>query len=77
LVDGIADHETIDRTWRIATGAPAGPFQIYDVVGLTTAYNIASEGSNPQSQRFAALLKENYLDKGKLGTSTGEGFYTY
>lgn len=77
LVDGVADHETIDRTWRIATGAPAGPFQIYDVVGLTTAYNIASAGSNPQSQRFAALLKENYLDQGKLGTSTGEGFYTY
>jgi 3-hydroxyacyl-CoA dehydrogenase len=77
LVDGVADHETIDKTWRIATGAPVGPFQIYDVVGLTTAYNIASAGTNPQSQRFAALLKENYIDKGKLGTSTGEGFYTY
>ena len=26
LVDGIADPETIDKTWRIATGSPSGPF---------------------------------------------------
>ena len=26
---------------------------------------------------FAKLLKERYIDKGKLGTSTGEGFYSY
>lgn len=77
LVDGIADTETIDKTWRIATGAPAGPFQIYDVVGLTTAYNIASASPDPKSQAFAALLKSEYIDKGKLGTSTGEGFYRY
>jgi 3-hydroxyacyl-CoA dehydrogenase len=25
----------------------------------------------------AKLLKERYLDQGKLGTSTGEGFYSY
>lgn len=77
LVDGIADAETIDKTWRIATGAPSGPFQIYDVVGLTTAYNIAATGNSPRSKRFATYLKENYIDKGKRGTSTGEGFYIY
>jgi 3-hydroxybutyryl-CoA dehydrogenase len=77
LVDGVADAETIDKTWRIATGAPAGPFQIYDVVGLTTAYNIAAASDSPKSKRFATYLKENYIDKGKLGTSTGEGFYIY
>ncbi|QWT23956.1 3-hydroxyacyl-CoA dehydrogenase [Subtercola sp. PAMC28395] len=77
LVDDIADVETIDKTWRIATGAPVGPFQIYDTVGLTTAYNIASTSPDPRSQKFAALLKEKYIDKGKLGVSTGEGFYTY
>ncbi|AXL11968.1 3-hydroxyacyl-CoA dehydrogenase [Microbacterium foliorum] len=76
LVDGIADPEAIDATWRIGTGAPAGPFEIYDVVGLTTAYNISRMGGEKQ-QRFAQLLKEQYIDKGKLGVSTGEGFYTY
>nr|WP_201469599.1 3-hydroxyacyl-CoA dehydrogenase [Microbacterium hydrocarbonoxydans] len=76
LVDGIADPEAIDATWRIGTGAPAGPFEIYDIVGLTTAYNISRMGGEKQ-QRFADLLKEQYIDKGKLGVATGEGFYTY
>ncbi|MGW0045622.1 3-hydroxyacyl-CoA dehydrogenase [Rhodococcus sp. NPDC003348] len=76
LVDGIADPETVDKTWRIGTGAPLGPFQIYDIVGLTTAYNISAAGDEPQ-QRFAKYIKENYIDKGKLGVATGEGFYKY
>jgi 3-hydroxyacyl-CoA dehydrogenase len=77
LLQGIASPETIDKTWRIATGAPAGPFQIYDVVGLGTAYNIAASSTDAGSQAFAKYLKENYIDQGKLGVSTGEGFYTY
>lgn len=75
LVGGFADVETIDKTWRIGTGSPLGPFQIYDIVGLTTAYNIAA--SSAEGKPFADYLKTNYLDKGKLGTSTGEGFYRY
>ncbi|RFA15015.1 3-hydroxybutyryl-CoA dehydrogenase [Subtercola boreus] len=77
LVGGFAEVETIDKTWRIATGAPFGPFQIYDVIGLTTPYNIAVANPDPGSQAFAALLKEQYIDKGKLGVATGEGFYRY
>lgn len=77
LLQGIASPETIDKTWRIATGAPTGPFQIYDVVGLGTAYNIAASSPDAGSQAFAQYLKENYIDHGKLGVSTGEGFYTY
>ena len=37
LATGVSDYETIDRTWKLATGAPCGPFQILDVVGLETA----------------------------------------
>jgi 3-hydroxybutyryl-CoA dehydrogenase len=77
LVDGIADPETIDKTWRIATGAPSGPFQIYDVIGLMTPYNVARANPSPKSQAFAEYLKANYIDKGKLGVATGEGFYVY
>lgn len=76
LVDGIAEPEAIDATWRIGTGAPAGPFEIYDIVGLTTAYNISRMGDAKQ-QAFADLIKERYIDQGKLGVATGEGFYTY
>ncbi|ANJ28060.1 3-hydroxyacyl-CoA dehydrogenase [Agromyces aureus] len=76
LVDGIAEPDAIDKTWRIGTGAPMGPFQIYDIVGLTTAYNISKAGGAKQ-QAFADLLKERYIDQGKLGVATGEGFYSY
>lgn len=77
LLQGVADHHTIDKTWRTATGAPSGPFQIYDVVGLTTAYNIASASPVAGSQAFAQYLKEHYIDQGKLGVASGEGFYKY
>jgi 3-hydroxybutyryl-CoA dehydrogenase len=77
LVDGIADVETVDKTWRIATGAPIGPFQIYDLIGLMTPYNVAMADPRPKSQAFAKYIKENYIDQGKLGIATREGFYSY
>lgn len=73
---GYASPEDVDKVWRIATGAPMGPFQIYDVVGLGTAYNILSNGSEKDRQ-IGAWMKENYIDKGKMGVATGEGFYRY
>ncbi len=81
LLNGVADMETIDRTWMLATGSPEGPFAILDTVGITTAYNIvlakANATRNPEYANLANLLKTEYLDKGKLGRATGRGFYTY
>jgi 3-hydroxyacyl-CoA dehydrogenase len=74
--DGYANPEDVDKVWRIATGAPLGPFQIYDAIGLTTPYNILSHGDE-RDRQIAAWLKENYIDTGKLGVATGEGFYRY
>ena len=73
---GYADPHDVDKVWRIATGAPMGPFQIYDIVGLNTPYNILSNGDE-NARKIAAWLKENYIDKGKLGRASGEGFYSY
>lgn len=73
---GYAHPHDVDKVWRIATGAPVGPFQIFDIIGLVTPYNIMSHGDE-RSQEIAAWLKENYIDKGKLGVATGEGFYSY
>ena len=53
-----------------------GPFQILDMIGLTTPYNILTHGPSGDP-KIAAWLKENYIDKGKLGVATGEGFYKY
>ena len=40
LVNEISDVESIDIAWKKGTGAPRGPFEILDVVGVVTAYNI-------------------------------------
>lgn len=81
LATGVADVETIDKTWMLASGSPVGPFHILDVVGLTTAYNINSmdpRAKDPESTqaKILAMLKE-YIDAGKLGINAGEGFYKY
>ncbi len=80
--EDIADYETIDKTWVIATGAPMGPFQILDIVGITTAYNILTNipaASDPSTTygKIAKKLKEEFIDTGKLGINSGEGFYKY
>ncbi|RAR47634.1 3-hydroxyacyl-CoA dehydrogenase [Flavobacterium lacus] len=81
LVRDVADVHTIDKTWMVATGAPTGPFAILDVVGITTAYNInkmeAEKTGDSDKQKVVEYLKEHFIDKGKLGVATGEGFYTY
>jgi 3-hydroxyacyl-CoA dehydrogenase len=81
LVNEVADVETIDKTWMVATGAPTGPFGILDIVGITTAYNInkmsAEATEDPLKIKTVAYLKEHFIDKNKLGVATGEGFYTY
>lgn len=81
LVKEVADVETVDKTWMIATGAPLGPFAILDVVGINTAHNIvqakAAATGKEEFIKLATLLKTEYIDQGKLGRATGEGFYKY
>ena len=79
--NGVSDPETIDLTWRLATGAPKGPFQILDIVGLETAYNInqmkpASQQEGTTEYKIGKLLKEK-IDKGEKGINFGKGFYEY
>ena len=81
FANDVADPETIDKTWCLATGAPNGPFRILDVVGLVTAYNIVSmnpAAADPESTpgKICAKLKE-MIDAGKTGINAGEGFYKY
>ena len=77
LVRGVAEPADIDATWRIATGAPLGPFQIYDVVGMMTPYQLNKDSEDPELREFAELLKRDYIDQGRLGKGAGRGFYDY
>ena len=82
-VKGMRDPESIDKAWTLGTGAPKGPFQILDTVGLTTAYNIVSMYLKvpsflaPYNFKGMAKMLKKYIDEGKLGMSSGEGFYKY
>ncbi|MGI6755484.1 MAG: 3-hydroxyacyl-CoA dehydrogenase [Atopobiaceae bacterium] len=79
--NNVATPEDIDRAWTLGTGAPAGPFRILDIVGLTTAYNIgimdprAKDPSTVQA-KITSKLKEK-IDRGELGVNAGKGFYDY
>ena len=79
--DGIADPVDIDMDWKIGTGSPRGPFEIIDIVGITTVLNIISrrpEASDPSTPIGKSVLKLKEMDrKGHKGIETGQGFYKY
>lgn len=91
LANGISDAETIDKAWTLGTGAPKGPFQIIDTVGLETARNIILQYQKVPNifdpllkkmmlpYNFDGMLRilDQYIAEGKMGVSTGEGFYKY
>lgn len=82
-VNGISDPESIDKAWTLGTGAPKGPFRILDTVGLKTAYNIVlmyvkvPSFLAPYNFKGMEKMLKKYIDEGKLGMSSGEGFYKY
>ena len=71
-VNGISDPESIDKAWTLGTGAPKGPFQILDTVGLTTAYNIVSMYLKvpsflaPYNFKGMAKMLKKYIDEKNL-----------
>lgn len=83
FVNGISDPESIDKAWTLGTGAPKGPFRILDTVGLKTAYNIVlmyvkiPSFLAPYNFKGMEKMLKKYIDEGKLGMSSGEGFYKY
>lgn len=72
----IASIQDIDRSWMGNFKSPIGPFGMLDTIGLETAWHIVKTRSDGRSVRFAALLKA-YMDEGKMGLKSGEGFYKY
>lgn len=82
-VNGVSDFESIDKAWLLGTGAPKGPFQILDTIGLETAYNVVEMYLKvpsflaPYNFKGMAKVLKKYIDAGKLGKASGEGFYKY
>lgn len=83
FVNNISDPKSIDCAWTMGTGAPKGPFMILDTIGLNTAYNIVLNYVKipsfmaPYNFKGMEKLLKKYIDEGKLGKISGEGFYKY
>ena len=82
VTNGVSDPETIDRTWMITNrGLKNGPFGSIDFIGMNTMYNIFSywgnENNDAQMLANAEYVKTNFVDKGRLGVQTGQGYYSY
>ncbi len=81
LVRGVSDFESIDRTWMITLGTNLGPFGMMDRMGLGVVHHVAQlvgEDSNQgHALESARHLDAEFLQKGHLGVSTGQGFYSY
>lgn len=80
VTKGIATAEDIDRTYMM-TGANLGPMGWFDVVGMTTAYNVMSywghKNDDADMLSNAEYVKEHFVDKGHLGLLSGKGYYEY
>lgn len=91
FVNGVSDPASIDNAWKLGTGAPNGPFEIFDTVGVTTAYNIVLQYQKvpgllspllrkmmlPYNFKGMEKVLKQMLDEGKTGKAAGEGFYKY
>jgi len=82
VANGVASYQDVDRTWMIATHMKHGPIAILDNIGLQTWLNVCNllaDGNpgNPQYRRNAEFIKTEYVDKGRLGVQSGQGFYDY
>ncbi len=79
--NGVSDFESIDKAWMISTGAKFGPFGIIDLIGMNTLYNIVlmrgKQLNDKATLERAQKIKEDFIDKGRMGISTGKGFYEY
>ena len=77
----VAEIETIDKTWKLVTGSKKGPFEFMDIIGLKTLYNVllySPEYKDPNSPNRKIIDKiKVMIDDGKIGISSGEGFYKY
>jgi 3-hydroxybutyryl-CoA dehydrogenase len=78
--NGISSIEDIDRSWMAVSHMPIGPFGIIDSIGLETVWKVndfwAVKLNHAQFRKNADFI-QRYLDQGKLGVKSGEGFYAY
>ncbi|MFT4288250.1 3-hydroxyacyl-CoA dehydrogenase family protein [Nocardioides sp.] len=79
VADGVARPEDVDAMFKINWGMSRGPFETMDRVGLDVVLDIERHYAeeNPHLPQNVRDLLRAYVDAGKLGVKTGEGWYRY
>jgi 3-hydroxybutyryl-CoA dehydrogenase len=79
LEDGVAEVEAIDTIAKLGFAHPMGPLALADLIGLDTCVAIMKVLQNGLGDdKYApAPLLEKYVEQGKLGRKSKEGFYIY
>jgi 3-hydroxybutyryl-CoA dehydrogenase len=79
VAEGVARPEDVDGMFKVAWRVPVGPFEMMDQVGLDVVLDIENHYAKefPHLPRNVRDLLQAYVDAGKLGVKTGEGFYSY
>jgi 3-hydroxybutyryl-CoA dehydrogenase len=79
LYEGVSDVEGIDTVMKLGMAHPMGPLQLADFIGLDVCLailRVLQDGfGNPKYAPCPLLV--NMVTAGKLGSKSGEGFYTY
>lgn len=79
LEQGVATKEDIDSAVKLGLNHPVGPFELADMAGLDTLYNIACDLHAKLNEPVYAppVLLQKMVAAGWLGRKTGKGFYEY
>ncbi|MDA0645940.1 3-hydroxyacyl-CoA dehydrogenase family protein [Nonomuraea ferruginea] len=77
MEQGVAGRDDIDAAMRDGAGLPMGPFQLLDLIGLDTAYEIMGvlfDETRDRRHAPAPVLRE-LVSARLLGRKSGRGFY--
>jgi 3-hydroxybutyryl-CoA dehydrogenase len=80
LQERIADIQTIDRIVRVEGGFRMGPFELMDLVGVDTGFEISKsfyEQSFYEPRWRPSPIAARYVAAGLYGRKTGRGYYDY
>jgi 3-hydroxybutyryl-CoA dehydrogenase len=80
LQEQLADVETIDRVCRMAGGFRMGPFELMDLVGVDTGFEISKsfyEQSFGEPRWRPSMIAARYVAAGLYGRKSGRGYYDY
>jgi 3-hydroxybutyryl-CoA dehydrogenase len=80
LAERMAEIETIDRICRLEGGFRMGPFELMDLVGVDTGFEISQsfyEQSFGEPRWRPSPITARYVAAGMHGRKSGRGYYDY